>query len=56
MWCENSAMTTFPNRKIGLLKEGYEASFLVMDSNPLIDIRDINKKIILKVKQGMILD
>jgi len=56
MWCENSAMTTFPNRKIGYLKEGYEASFLVLNSNPLFEIKEINKSIILKVKQGMILD
>lgn len=56
MWCENSAMTTFPNRQIGQLKEGYEASFLVLDSNPLEEIEEINKSIILRVKQGMILD
>lgn len=55
MWCENSAMTTFPDRKIGYLKEGYEASFLVLGSNPLNDMKEINKSIILKVKQGMIL-
>ncbi len=55
MWCENSSMTTFPNRKIGYLKEGYEASFLVLGSNPLNDMKSINQSIILKVKQGMIL-
>jgi imidazolonepropionase-like amidohydrolase len=56
MWCENSAMTTFPNRKIGHLKEGYEASFLVLDSNPLEEIKEIDKSIIFRVKQGMLLD
>ncbi|MBN8568982.1 MAG: amidohydrolase family protein [Ignavibacteria bacterium] len=56
MWCENSAMTTFPNRKIGYLKEGYEANFLVLNLNPLLDIKEINNSIILKVKQGMILE
>ncbi len=55
MWCENSPMTTFPNRKIGYLKEGYEASFLVLGSNPLNDMKEINQSILLKVKQGMIL-
>jgi imidazolonepropionase-like amidohydrolase len=55
MWCENSAMTTFPDRKIGHLKEGYEASFLVLDKNPINDMKEINKSIVLKVKQGMIL-
>ena len=56
MWCENSAVTIFPNRKIGHLEEGFEASFLVLDSNPLNDIREINNSIVLKVKQGVILD
>lgn len=56
MWCENSAYTTFPNRKIGLLKEGYEASFLVLDKNPLIDLKNLSKSISLRVKQGQILD
>lgn len=56
MWCENSATTTLPHRKIALLKEGYEASFLVLDKNPLEDIKEINKSIILKIKQGTILD
>ncbi len=55
MWCENGATTTFPNRKIGYLKEGYEASFLVIDNNPLDDMKSINERIILKVKQGRIL-
>lgn len=56
MWCEHAAMTTLPNRKVGLLKEGYEASFLVLDINPLADdIRAINEAIVLKVKQGEIL-
>jgi len=56
MWCENSPITTFPNRKIGYLKEGYEASFLVLSSNPLKDIRNINESIVLKIKQGEILN
>ena len=55
MWCENAAITTFPNRKIGYLKEGYEASFLVLNKNPLKDINGINMAIDLKVKQGVIL-
>ena len=56
MWCENAAMTTFPNRKLGYLKDGYEASFLVVEENPLEDIRNINEKIFLRVKQGTILN
>ncbi|PWL38823.1 hypothetical protein DKG77_11315 [Flagellimonas aquimarina] len=56
MWCENSATTTLPHRKIAFLKEGYEASFLVLDKNPLQQIDDVNKSIKLRVKQGAILD
>ncbi len=55
MWCENAAFTTFPNRKIAFLKEGYEASFLVLNKNPLEDMSGINEGIILKVKQGNLL-
>ncbi|MEM8891947.1 MAG: amidohydrolase family protein [Bacteroidota bacterium] len=56
MWCENSALTTFPERKIAYLKEGYEANFLVLNKNPLEDIAEINKSIELKVKDGEILN
>ncbi len=55
MWCEHGAITTFPRRKIGYLKEGYEASLLVLDLNPLEKINRANEAIFLKVKQGVIL-
>ncbi len=55
IWCENTAQSIFPNRKIGLLKEGYEASFLVLDGNPLVDFMQI-KSIRLRFKQGYFLD
>ncbi|WP_420399783.1 amidohydrolase family protein [Flagellimonas sp.] len=56
MWCEHSATTTLPYRKVGFLQDGYEASFLVLDKNPLEDIEDVNQNISLKIKQGKILD
>ncbi|WP_237561736.1 amidohydrolase family protein [Flagellimonas algicola] len=56
MWCENSATTTLPHRKVSFLKDGYEASFLVLDKNPLVNIKDVNQSIVLKVKQGSILN
>lgn len=56
MWCEHASTTTLPNRKIGYLKEGYEANFLVLDVNPIEDIRLVNEAIVLKVKQGIMLD
>jgi hypothetical protein len=37
MWCENSAISIFPDRKVGFLREGHEASFLVLNCNPLLD-------------------
>ena len=55
MWTENATKTTFPYRKVAKLEEGFEASFLVLNENPLEDLSDVNKKIVLKVKQGVIL-
>ena len=54
IWCENTAATIFPKRKIGHLKDGYEASFLVLSGNPLEDFQNTNK-IEMRVKQGKIL-
>ncbi|MBW1297931.1 amidohydrolase family protein [Aquimarina litoralis] len=55
MWTENAIHTIFPDRKLGKLQEGYEASFLVVNKNPLRDISDIHKSIVLKVKEGIVL-
>jgi hypothetical protein len=55
MWCETSATTIFPKRKIGQLKEGYEASFLVLTADPLVEFANV-KKIELRVKQGVVLE
>ncbi len=51
IWCEDTPRSIFPNRKIGLLKNGYEASFLVLDNNPLMNFEEI-KNIRLRFKQG----
>ena len=56
MWTENSIGTTFPNRKIGKLEEDYEGSFLVLGKNPLSDISNVHNEIVLRVKQGVILE
>jgi len=45
----------YPKRKIGLLKEGYEASFLVLEGNPLENF-DAIKNIKLRFKQGYFLN
>ena len=54
LWCENTAAAIFPNRKIGRLTEGYEASFLVLSGDPIQDFMNV-QKIEMRVKQGEIL-
>ena len=54
IWCENTAATIFPKRRIGHLKDGYEASFLVLSANPLEDFQNTGK-IEMRVKQGKLL-
>jgi len=51
MWCETTTAAIFPKRKIGLLKNGYEASFLVLNGNPLQDFTNV-QKIEKRFKQG----
>lgn len=53
-WCENTATAIFPNRKIGYLANGYEASFLVLKGDPIRDFNNV-QKIEMCVKQGEIL-
>ena len=55
IWCSATAETIFPHRRIGYLKEGYEASFIVLASNPLDDFTAV-ELITLRVKQGQVLD
>jgi hypothetical protein len=54
MWCETTAATIFPKRKIGYLKEGYEASFLVLRGDPIQDFTNV-QRIEMRVKQGEVL-
>lgn len=54
MWSENSAEVIFPDRKIGRLQDGYEASFLVLDGNPIENFENV-KSIRLRFKQGRII-
>ena len=54
MWCETTSATIFPTRRIGHLKPGYEASFLVLDEDPLKDFANV-KKINLRFKDGEVL-
>jgi hypothetical protein len=52
---KNTSQLIFPNRRIGEIKNGFEASFLVFDKNPLEDFNEL-KQIKLKVKKGEIIE
>jgi hypothetical protein len=54
MWCENTAGAIFPKRKIGFLREGYEASFLALNGDPIKDFANV-QRIEMKVKQGVVI-
>ncbi|MGH7710124.1 MAG: amidohydrolase family protein, partial [Gemmatimonadaceae bacterium] len=51
MWSETTPQSMFPRRRIGRLAKGYEASFLVLGSNPLADSAALST-IRTRVKQG----
>ncbi len=55
IWAEDTPQTIFPNRKIGRLKSGYEASFITLADNPLKNF-DTVKKISLRFKQGFFIE
>jgi imidazolonepropionase-like amidohydrolase len=54
MWCETTPRAIFPGRRIGRLEAGYEASFLVLEGDPLADFGNTGK-ISLRVKKGLVL-
>ena len=51
MWTETTAKAIFPDRRIGVLEEGAEASFLVLRSNPLVTFSAV-EQIVRRFKQG----
>ncbi len=53
MLCENTPMAIFPNRKVGKLKDGFEASFLVLSDDPFSNILKIRASEF-KVKNGVV--
>jgi imidazolonepropionase-like amidohydrolase len=52
LWAEDTSKAIFPQRRIGFLREGYEASFLALEGNPLDDWRNV-RRIRLRFKQGV---
>ncbi len=53
-FCETTPRAIFPNRKIGKIEDGYEASFLVLNDNPTTNLLKI-RAISFKVKNGTLL-
>jgi imidazolonepropionase-like amidohydrolase len=54
IWAETTPRIIFPKRRIGRLADGYEASFLGLEGNPLDDFANTGR-IGLRVKQGAVL-
>ena len=54
MWAVNTPQTIFPKRKVGALRDGYEANFLVLGGNPLTDPANLHR-IVTRVKAGRVL-
>jgi hypothetical protein len=53
-WAVNTPKTIFPDRKLGELREGFEANFLVLGGDPLDDPESLHR-IAMRVKQGRVL-
>ncbi len=54
LWSETTPSLIFPKRKLGTLRDGYEASFVVLEQDPLIDFSNV-QRITRRVKQGRLL-
>ncbi len=54
MWSGDCSRTLFPGRRLGELRSGYEASFLVLGGDPLADF-DATGDIRMRVKEGELL-
>lgn len=55
MWSTNCSITLFPERRLGALRPGYEASFLVLGADPLTEF-SATENIVLRVKEGRVLE
>lgn len=54
IWTEATPRSIFPKRRIGRLADGYEASFLVLEKNPLEEWQNL-RTIRRRTKQGVVL-
>ena len=53
-WTDETAHAIFPQRKIGKLAPGYEASLLLLAGDPIADFSNV-KRIVLRMKQGQLI-
>lgn len=51
LWTDATAPAIFPDRRIGRLEPGYEASFLALEADPTADIGNVGR-IRARWKQG----
>lgn len=54
LWSEATPRAIFPDRRVGCLRQGCEASFLVLSGDPIADFGHV-RNIRLRVKEGRIL-
>jgi imidazolonepropionase-like amidohydrolase len=54
LWCEQTPQAIFPDRHIGRLQEGAEASFLVLKENPIERFEAVTE-LTFRMKQGTVL-
>lgn len=55
IYCRQTPQHIFPKRKLGLIKENYEASFLVLNENPITNIAAIKTGIVCRIRQGRLI-
>jgi imidazolonepropionase-like amidohydrolase len=54
MWSYTTPRSIFPDRQIGALDEGFEASFVALEGDPLKDFGNV-RRIKFRFKQGVLL-
>ncbi len=52
IYCRQTAQLIFPKRKIGEIKENFEASFLALKENPVLNIATLKAGIVKRIRQG----
>lgn len=55
MWSGTTPRSIFPERQIGALREGFEASFLSLEGDPLKDFDNV-RRIRVRFKQGFLIE